>query len=274
MIGVAEDQHRGVFEFQSGERVTALSIWGNAAGTRCGAFKIKTSKNREYFPQMYDWGLKQEYPMDVGSGFLCGLYGGAGSDIDKLGFAFLQPVKNSVLKNVSYPTLSSDLIGTTPVTIDRITIDNLSGTVPQESKLSGKESVIVSREWGTTTGLEASITTSVSAGIPEVGEASVEATLKVSQEFSFKRTETKEVERKVDHTVTCPAHQLLRATATTYIDKLDLPYTATLEVELETGAKFSYDVNGIYRGTTVRDIFLEFEVLDAAPEDNDNKGRG
>ncbi|KAF6719781.1 Natterin-like protein [Oryzias melastigma] len=48
------------FEFQDGEQMTSLSLWGNGAGTRLGAIKFRTNRSREFFAKMTDWGLKTE----------------------------------------------------------------------------------------------------------------------------------------------------------------------------------------------------------------------
>mgnify|MGYP000102456782 CR=1 FL=1 len=266
-FGKLEDRYQGSLELAPGELITKLSIWGNGAGTRTGAFRMETNKGQVFFPKMYDWGLKTEYVMDVGSGLLAGIYGGANSDIDRLGFAFLLPIRNSVLKDVSYPTLAAYLVATTPFTIDQITIDNLQGTVSQGAVLKNSQSFTVSREWSNSTALEVSITSSVSASIPLVADVSVETSVSLSNVYSFGRSESETIERGVDHNVTCPPGQMLRATATTYQDKLDIPYNGRFEVEIQsTGAKFSYSVSGNYKGVSVRSVFVKYEVLQTAKE--------
>ncbi|KAG1937928.1 natterin-like protein [Pimephales promelas] len=56
------------YKFTPGECFTSLSLWGNGAGSRLGAIKFRTSLGKEFFVQMTSWGLKTEYPIDVGSG--------------------------------------------------------------------------------------------------------------------------------------------------------------------------------------------------------------
>uniref|UniRef100_A0A8C8F3T7 Jacalin-type lectin domain-containing protein n=1 Tax=Oncorhynchus tshawytscha TaxID=74940 RepID=A0A8C8F3T7_ONCTS len=94
------------FEFKLGKRITKLSLWGNGAGTRLGAIKFTTSENRQFFEKMTSWGLKTEYTIDVGSGIGLGLQGRYGSDIDCMGFLFINTIKSSVLIDIKYPTLS------------------------------------------------------------------------------------------------------------------------------------------------------------------------
>ncbi|KAL1271935.1 hypothetical protein QQF64_030951 [Cirrhinus molitorella] len=93
------------YTFKNGEYFTSLSLWGNEAGTHLGAIKFKTNQGGEFFAKMISSGLKQEYPMDVGSGFCLGVVGRGGADIDCMGFTFLNAVQTTVLTNVNYPTL-------------------------------------------------------------------------------------------------------------------------------------------------------------------------
>jgi hypothetical protein len=257
MIGTQTGRYAGTFDLGVGERITSLSVWGNGAGTRCGAFKIRTSNNREYFPKMYEWGLKTEYPQIVASGYLCGIEGSANWDIDNLGFIFLKPVKNSTLKEVSYPNLNSSLVATTPFILDSLTIDNQQGSVAQESTLEGRQELEETREWSNSTGIEMSITSSVKAGIPEIVDVSIETSVKVSNTFTFGRSQTKKITKSASHKITCPPKSLLKASLTTYQDTLDIDYTGKVELEFQDGDRFSYPVKGIYKGASARSIFLK-----------------
>ncbi len=263
-FGKLEDKNAGSLELEPGERITSLSIWGNGAGTRCGAFKIVTSKGKTFFPKMYSWGLKTEYSMDVGSGLLAGIYGRGNADIDALGFAHLLPIKNSILKGITYPTLDSDLVATTPFMLDRVTIDNLQGTVPKEATLRGSESLTTETSWSNTTSLELSITSTVKAGIPLIADVEVSTSITVGNEFTYQRTTSSTVERSVENKVIAPPGQKVRDTATTYQDKLDLPYYGTFEVQMQNGTIFSYPVSGIYKGVSARSVFITTEVLETA----------
>uniref|UniRef100_A0A3P9HY13 Jacalin-type lectin domain-containing protein n=1 Tax=Oryzias latipes TaxID=8090 RepID=A0A3P9HY13_ORYLA len=71
-------------EYQDGEQIKSLSLWGNGAGTRLGAIRIRTTLSQEFFPKMTKWNLKKEYPIDVGSGICLGVLGKGGDDIDIL----------------------------------------------------------------------------------------------------------------------------------------------------------------------------------------------
>ncbi|XP_075911044.1 aerolysin-like protein [Petromyzon marinus] len=93
------------FEFQSGEFMSQLSLWGNGAGTRLGAIKFRTSRNREFFAKMTDEDLNTEFKIDVGSGVCLRVEGRSGTDIDCMGFLFLNAIKSSMIDNMNYPTM-------------------------------------------------------------------------------------------------------------------------------------------------------------------------
>ncbi len=64
--------------FKPGECFTSLSLWGNGEGTRLGAIKFTTNQGVQFFAKMTSWGLKTEYPINIGSGFCLGVEGRCG----------------------------------------------------------------------------------------------------------------------------------------------------------------------------------------------------
>lgn len=260
-FGQPEDRAQGSFEFQPGERITSLSLWGNGEGTRCGAFRIITNKGRSFFPKMYKWDLKTEYPAEVGSGIPCGLFGRAGADIDSLAFYLLRPITDSTLKDVTYPTLSSDLVATTPSEIDKVEYDNRKSPVQQSVTLHGSETFSLTTEWSSATALQLGVEWTVKAGIPLV--ADVQGTTKVSigETFTYKSSSSSSTTRSIDEPCLVPAGYWMRFTATTYEDTLDLPYNGTFSVTVDSGYVFSYKVSGVYKGASVRSVFVKSDVL-------------
>ncbi|XDV19451.1 hypothetical protein PO909_024921 [Leuciscus waleckii] len=92
------------------ECFTSLSLWGNGAGTRLGAIKFKTSLRRKFFAKMTSWGLKTEYPMDVGSGYCLGVvlpYTGTVKMTCKNGSVFAYGTKGTY-KGVTYTDIKVD----------------------------------------------------------------------------------------------------------------------------------------------------------------------
>ena len=94
------------FTFELGESITKLSLWGNDDGSRLGGIRFSTSSGREFFEQMTSMGLNTEYSIDVGSGVCLGLEGRSVSDVDCMGFLFINAIKSSVLTDMTYPSLA------------------------------------------------------------------------------------------------------------------------------------------------------------------------
>uniref|UniRef100_A0A671S3N2 Jacalin-type lectin domain-containing protein n=1 Tax=Sinocyclocheilus anshuiensis TaxID=1608454 RepID=A0A671S3N2_9TELE len=142
------------YAFKPGERFTSLSLWGNGAGTRLGAIKFKTSESREFFAKMTSWGLKKEYPMDVGSGYCLGVVGRAGADIDSMGFMFLNAVQSTVLTNVNYPTINQLIPKVTVEEIKSLTYKN-SSSITQKQTIETSKTITTKSLWSVTLSLMA-----------------------------------------------------------------------------------------------------------------------
>ena len=96
-----ESGDSGEFSFGSEEFITRLNI--QASGTlsndkkhRVGAIKFETNLKRSWEITSNDLKKDGEYWQEVGSGICCGIFGAAGWDVDRLGFAMLRKIKSSV----------------------------------------------------------------------------------------------------------------------------------------------------------------------------------
>uniref|UniRef100_A0AAR2KTI5 Jacalin-type lectin domain-containing protein n=1 Tax=Pygocentrus nattereri TaxID=42514 RepID=A0AAR2KTI5_PYGNA len=138
------------YTFKSGEHITSLSLWGNGAGTRLGAIKFTTTLGGTFFPKMTSWGLKQEYPIDIGSGICMGVIGRSGSDIDCLGFIFINTIKSTVLTKVNYPTLHNIIPQVATEELKSMTYHN-DTTVDQQYTLETTKKIIKMSSWSNKT---------------------------------------------------------------------------------------------------------------------------
>lgn len=248
------------YTFEPGERMTRLSLWGNGRGTRTGWIEFSTSTGGSFSHGMTEWKRRQEYPIDIGSGICCGVFGRAGSDIDNMGFVFLRPIKSSLLTNVSYPTLGFEQASITPKVLESTTFENDSST-EQTVAFTDEEEVETSSSWSVTAGLEYSYTSKIEAGIPEVATVGAESTWKVSVSGTYSHS-TRKLDRKTwNIPVVCPPHSKVKAVASIRQGTLSLPYTGTIEVTLDTGAKFTYPVQGIYEGVSYSSVEITTEEL-------------
>ena len=235
------------FSFQPGELITSMSLWGNGAGTRLGAIKFKTNKSREFFASMNEWGLKQEYPIDVGSGICVGVMGKAGEDIDCMGFVFVKPIRHSVMTDMEYPTIGLEDLQVQMSNIKSTTYKNdlnseQSFTLEASSEITTKES------WSVTTAIESAYHVTVKAGIPEITEVEAGWKLKVSGQRTYEMENTEKKTEKWTFPFTVPANSKLQAKLSMGRADIDLPYNATVEITTTDGSVLTYDVRGIYNG--------------------------
>ena len=262
MIGRKQEGKYSSFTFKPGERLTSLSLWGNGAGTRCGAFKMITTTKREYFPQMTSWGLKSEYPAEIGSGIIIGYISNYESEVHALGFYILRPVALAVLKNVNYPDLNLNRVGLQPWNIDVIDYSN-SGSSTQTQKLIGTREITTSHTWSIGASLELCVSVSVQAGIPEVGSAGVKTTFKVGIEATYSRTTSVTNTRSYEFPVVVPPGKRTSASARLYHGPINTRYTGTMNIILDNGHSFNYPIHGTYEGVTSTGAFVDLKEYSA-----------
>ncbi|CDQ92459.1 unnamed protein product [Oncorhynchus mykiss] len=182
-MGAVETFGNFEFELYLGERITKLSLWGNGVGTRLGAIKFTTSENREFFEKMTSWGLKTEYTIDVGSGICLGLQGRYGSDIDCMGFLFINTIKSSVLTDMEYPTLSLFKPQVTPEYVKSVSHHNDTSLVQEES-ITCSKTLTKTSSWSVSNKIESTLNVSVKVGIPDLVKVSSGFSLTVGVEQS------------------------------------------------------------------------------------------
>uniref|UniRef100_A0A8C7X677 Jacalin-type lectin domain-containing protein n=1 Tax=Oryzias sinensis TaxID=183150 RepID=A0A8C7X677_9TELE len=141
-------------EFKDGEQIKSLSLWGNGEGTRLGAIRIRTTLSQEFFPKMTVWGLKKEYPIDVGSGICLGVVGRCCDDIDSLGFVFLNTIQSTKLINVSYPTLHQEIPQVATEEIKAVTYTN-NTSVAQSYTVESSKTITKKSSWSVLNKMEA-----------------------------------------------------------------------------------------------------------------------
>ena len=162
-----------VFELAIGENVKKLNVQASGETSsggyyRLGAIYLETDRGRSF--GIYSDNLKEDgcYWPSVGSGLVCGMFGSGGDDVDNLGFALLQPVKQARLVDVTYPNLDMEVVANTPETVASEYYTNET-SVDQSYTLTGKKTVTTKREWSTSTAFESSIETSVTGRCPDGG---------------------------------------------------------------------------------------------------------
>lgn len=244
------------FTFEEGERVEKMSLWGNGAGSRAGWIYFRTNKGRSFDYGMYGWPKKQEYEINVGSGILVGAVYNAGADIDSHGYYFLSSsVASSLVRNVSYPTLSFDTQATDPVALDSFTQTNHTSS-PISWKFQGKHSVTSSQVWTATTENAFEVKVSVEAEVPLLTKVGGSFGWRLSAGSSHQRSEQQEHSLTWENSGQLQPGQTIGLVASTRRGKLNVPYTATAMITLRNGATFSFPQEGTYQGI----VFSAVEV--------------
>ncbi|XP_038842372.1 aerolysin-like protein [Salvelinus namaycush] len=241
------------FEFKLGERITKLSLWGNGAGTRLGAIKFTTNENREFFEKMTSWGLKTEYTINVGSGICLGLQGRSGSDIDCMGFLFINTVKSSVLTDMEYPTLSLFKPQVTPEHVKSVSHQNDTSLVLEKS-ITYSKTLTKTSSWSIRNKMESTLNVSVKAGIPDLVEVTsgFSLTVGVEQSTSLQKTET--ITESGTINLKIPPGKTMDVEITMGKANIDLDYRATVKVTCMNGSQLVFPSNGIYTGVTYTSV--------------------
>ncbi|XP_073688906.1 aerolysin-like protein [Garra rufa] len=235
--------------FTPGECFESLSLWGNGAGTRLGAIRFKTSKGREFFAKMTSWGLKQEYPIDVGSGFCLGVVGRAGDDIDCMGFMFLNEVQSTVLTNVNYPTINQLIPQVTVEEIKSISYQN-DTSEKQEEKIEISEKFIKKSSWSMSESFTLTFSVEVKAEILEVIDVSTGYSFTVGKESTYSLEDEHESTESLSTTVQVPPKKKLEVSITIGRATFDVPYTGTVKITCKNGSVLEYETKGQYKGVT------------------------
>ncbi|XP_004085117.1 aerolysin-like protein [Oryzias latipes] len=239
-------------EFQDGEQIKSLSLWGNNDGTRLGAIRIRTPASQEFFPKMTKWDLKQEkkeYPIPVGSGICLGVLGRCGHDIDSLGFAFINTIQSTELINIYYPTLHQVIPQVATEEIKSVTYTNNTG-VAQSYTVESSKTITKKSSWSVSNKMEATFKFEVKAGIPEVVEATTGFSFTVSTESSYGLENTDERKETYTFPVNVPPGKTVDVKVTIGRATVDLPYMAKEKITCSNGKTLKFNTSGIYKGVT------------------------
>ncbi|CAL8320142.1 unnamed protein product [Gadus morhua 'NCC'] len=195
----------------------------------------------------FSWGLKTEYSIAVGSGFCLGLQGGTGSDIDSMGFLFINAIKSSVLTDMTYPSLAMYTPQGNKEYIKSVSYHNGS-TADQEHKCAYSRSVTKSTTWSNTVKIESTVSMSVKAGIPGVAEVSGGFSVTVGEEQTSSMTYSATVTESDEIKVTVPAGKTVKVEVSVGRAVVDLPYSATVKIRCLNGSELHFQTTGRYIG--------------------------
>ncbi|KAA0721291.1 Aerolysin-like protein [Triplophysa tibetana] len=241
------------YKFQPGESFTSLSLWGNGAGTRLGGIRFKTTLQKEFFVKMTSWGLKAEYPMDVGSGYCLGVQGSGGADIDSMGFVFLNEVESVVLTDVNYPTINQMIPQVVVEEIKSVTYTNES-SISQKQKIESSKKISKTSSWSQKISFSSTISMEVKAGIPDIAEVSTGFSFTIGVESSYGGEYTEERTETVSSEIEIPPGKKVVVDIDIGRCRFDLPYTGTVKIKCRNKSELQYKTEGKYKGLTYTKI--------------------
>ncbi|XP_056605110.1 aerolysin-like protein [Triplophysa dalaica] len=241
------------YKFQPGESFTSLSLWGNGAGTRLGGIRFKTTLQKEFFVKMTSWGLKTEYPMDVGSGYCLGVLGRAGADIDSMGFVFLNAIESAELTDVNYPTINQMIPQVAVEEIKSVTYINES-SISQKQKIESSKKISKTSSWSQKISSSLTISMEVKAGIPGIVEVSAGFSFTNGKESSYGREHTEDRTETVSSEIEIPPGKKVVVDIDIGRCSFDLPYTGTMKIKCRNQSVLQYKTEGKYKGLTYTDI--------------------
>ncbi|XP_061883455.1 aerolysin-like protein [Entelurus aequoreus] len=244
-FGDAKGNTFSEFTFDNGEHITKLSLWKNSAGTHLGAIKLSTSSRQEFYAHMTNSPMGSEVPIDVGSGVCLGLEGRSDTDINAMGFVFINAIKSAVLTNITYPNLDSY----TPqiIKVDVQSDRHFNPTdVPLDQKCTYSKCVTETAKWSTTSKIETVVSMKISAAMVEVnGENQL-----VPGDTHIYPISHSEVRTKSDEvSVTIPPENT--KTVEFSVDKeviTDLDFKAVVKISCQNGKELTFNSTGNYNG--------------------------
>lgn len=262
------------FDFHVGERITALSLWGNGAGAYLGAIKFTTSSNRHFDFGMTSWGRKTEYPMEVASGLFVWIYGNFESDgVRCMGFLFYQKVRASYLSEVEFPAQALAEIQITPRNIVEEVVRNGSDS-SQTITLTGNYTVTERNDvsYSGNVTAEGTFSTEVTLAMKTVQpkfeptettkkSGSIRVSTTHGGTNSYGTTRTTSVQYTIP--VAVAARGKTRVNAVVYDTKADnVEFSANVHLELETGARITIPIKGYYSGVSATSLDVEYIKLE------------
>ncbi|MBN3291895.1 AEP1 protein, partial [Polypterus senegalus] len=248
------------FKFDPGEFFTSLSLWGNGKGSRLGAIKFKTNKERNFFAKMTQWELKTECPMDIGSGVCLGVEGRAGADIDSLGFVFINSIKSVVMKDVTYPTLHHMIPNVNVEEIKSISYRN-SSTVEEQHTLETASKITRTSSWSTGSAMESAYNMSIQAAIPEFNLIDNEFSLTLGTPSTYELESSDEKTENLIYIIKVPPGKSMDVRVTFGRADIHLPYKATVEVTCIDGTTYQYEKSGIYKGVAYTNAKVDMQEV-------------
>jgi hypothetical protein len=184
-------------------------------------------------------------------GYLGGIFGRCGADIDQLGFSYANDVADYYLTNVKYDVASADASGVEPTTLDTGVLINTTDR-PQKMSYSKTLSISRTKSWTSQFSVKAGVKAGGEAGVPFVASGKVEVSAEVGFSYSWGGSETTTSSETVQAgPIDVEAGKMYRIVARADSGNLSVPYTATAQLTYQDGTTLEQPEKGVFKGITV-----------------------
>ena len=160
---------------------------------------------------------------------------------------FSDPVVEYVVETIDYDIPRARIKSDTPHgTLEQVLENNVD--IEQEMHMSKKTSTTMTSSWSNATGLKATISGSVTGGVPGVASATVTMSAEVSNTFTLGGSTSKAVDIGFDFTLKVPPKKKYRGSADINEAEFEVPYTVVGELHFKSGSKLRHKLSGTYQG--------------------------
>jgi hypothetical protein len=160
---------------------------------------------------------------------------------------FSDPVVEYVVETIDYDIPRAKIKSDSPHgTLEQELFNN--GAIEQEMHMSKKTSTTVTSSWSNATGFKATISGSVTGGVPGVASATVTMSAEVSNTFTLGGSTSKAVEIGFDFTLKVPPKRKYRGSADINEAEFEVPYSVVGELQFKSGRKLRHKLTGMYYG--------------------------
>ncbi len=252
MAGQGHGTH-STFEFNLGESIDQLNLYSSSyKGGRSGGFDFKTSKGRSFAA-----GPRKEGKVQASGGYLGGVFGHHGSDVDRLGFAYATDVNSYLLKDVKYDLDKATAAGLRPVALETAALINATDR-PLPMGWEAPVEITTVKHWTSAWSIKVGVKASGEAGVPLLANGKWEVSAETSFQYSWGASETLKVGQKVTvPPFAVPPGKMFRCSALVRSGKIDVPYTATAVLTYDDGTAIEQPESGVFDGAITVDLTTE-----------------
>ncbi|MCT7975719.1 ETX/MTX2 family pore-forming toxin [Laspinema olomoucense] len=243
------------------ELITKTAITRNDNDKRAQALELTTTK------QKFTAGVERCSNPDETVGYLAGVYGRAGTEIDKLGIILHRPkIIEYQLYDVQYNLSAIKNLGDTLLNIKEEKIIN-SSSATMTNRVSFSVTHTETKSWSNKAGGKIGVKTQVKAGFPFLAEGKVEVSAEVSYDYTWGGQVTEAKTDTWESSVSVPPHTVVKVTATVTESKIDVPYVAMFLVTYEDGAKALKKVEGSFVGVNLSSFIVKATDIEQIPQE-------